>query len=174
MRFDLQTVHHDDLLRKLYERETDIAVVSEPPHGAPLAHTWLGEGELVVLYREEDMPDAPARVELRSSPGGRSCRWRRAQIGTLLADEIERLDLVLDEVASARTSYIAAALARAGVGMAVVDSFTAEAWVSPGLSARPLKPSLAFDVHAIHLVDRPPSALASEFLGVLADVIEGR
>ena len=26
VRFDLQTVHHDDLLRKLYERETDVAI----------------------------------------------------------------------------------------------------------------------------------------------------
>lgn len=175
VRFDLQTVHHDDLLRKLYERETDVAIASEPPHGAPLARTWLGEGELVVLYREEDMPDAPARVELASladrpfiSVAG------SGPIGTLLADELARLDLVLEEVAAARTFYIAAALARAGVGMAVVDSFTAEAWMAPGLAARPLKPSLAFDVHALHLLDRPPSALASEFLGVLADVIEGR
>jgi DNA-binding transcriptional LysR family regulator len=175
VRFDLQTVHHDDLLRKLYERETDVAVASEPPHGAPLARTWLGEGELVVLYREEDMPDAPARLELASladrpfiSVAG------SGPIGTLLADELARLDLVLEEVAAARTFYIAAALARAGVGMAVVDSFTAEAWMAPGLAARPLKPSLAFDVHALHLLDRPPSALASEFLGVLADVIEGR
>jgi hypothetical protein len=46
--------------------------------------------------------------------------------------------------------------------------------MAPGLAARPLNPSLAFDVHALHLLDRPPSALASEFLGVLADVIEGR
>lgn len=175
VRFDLQTVHHDDLLRKLYERETDIAVASEPPHGAPLARTWLGEGELVVLYREEDMPDAPPRLELASLAGRRFISVAGSgPIGTLLADELARLDLVLEEVAAARTFYIAAALARAGVGMAIVDSFTAEAWMAPGLAARPLKPSLAFDVHALHLLDRPPSALAAEFLSVLADVIEGR
>ena len=175
VRFDLQTVHHDDLLRKLYERETDIAVASEPPHGAPLARTWLGEGELVVLYREEDMPDAPPRLELASLAGRRFVSVAGSgPIGTLLADELARLDLVLEEVAAARTFYIAAALARAGVGMAIVDSFTAEAWMAPGLAARPLKPSLAFDVHALHLLDRPPSALAAEFLSVLADVIEGR
>ena len=175
VRFDLQTVHHDDLLRKLYERETDVAVASEPPPGAPLARTWLGEGELVVLYREEDLPDAPPRVELAQLAGKKFVSLAGSgPIGQLLGDELTRLDLAMDEVAAARTFYIAAALVRAGVGMTVVDSFTAEAWLSPGLAMRPLKPSLAFDVHALHLLDRPPSALATEFLAVLADVIEGR
>lgn len=54
VKFDLQTVHHDDLLRKLYERETDIAIAYEVPPAAPIGHRWLGEGELVVLYREQD------------------------------------------------------------------------------------------------------------------------
>lgn len=69
VRFDLQTVHHDDLLRKLYERETDITIAAEVPRGAPLGRTWLGEGELVVLYREQDMPDAPPRIELTRIAG---------------------------------------------------------------------------------------------------------
>src|SRR3546814_2766302 len=52
--FDLQTVHHDDLVRKLHERETDIAIAVEVPQNAPIGSRWLGEGELVVLYREAD------------------------------------------------------------------------------------------------------------------------
>lgn len=175
VRFDLQTVHHDDLLRRLYERESDIAIASELPRGAALMHRWLGEGELVVFYREEDMPDAPARVELSQLAGRRFISLAGSgPIGLLLSDELDRLGITLDEVVAARTFYIAAALVRAGVGMAVVDSFTAEAWMAPGLAMRPLKPSLAFDVHAIHLLDRPPSALASEFLAMLGDEIEGR
>lgn len=170
---NLQTVHHDDLLRKLYERETDVAIASEPPRGAALSNTWLGEGELVVLYREADMPDAPARVELAKLAGRRFISLAGSgPIGTLLTDEFDRLGVVPDEVVAARTFYIAAALVRAGVGITVVDSFTAEAWLGSGLAMRPLKPSLTFDLHAIHLLDRPPSALASEFLAVLREEIE--
>src|SRR3546814_14087001 len=61
------TVHHDDLVRKLHERETDIAIAVEVPRNAPVGSRWLGEGELVVLYREEDMPAAPSRLELAGS-----------------------------------------------------------------------------------------------------------
>jgi len=173
--FDLQTIHHDDLLRRLYERETDVAIAFEVPRGAPLGQHWLGEGELVMFYREQDLPDAPPRLELSQLAGVPFITLAASgPIGQMFTREVDRLGIDLREVASARTFYVAAALVRAGVGMAVVDSFTAEAWMAPGLAMRPLRPSLAFDVHAIHLADRPPSALAGEFLGVLADVIEGR
>jgi DNA-binding transcriptional LysR family regulator len=173
VRFDLQTVHHDDLLRKLYERETDIAIAAEVPRGAPLGQIWLGEGELVVLYRDTDMPDAPSRVEL-SRLGGHPFITLAASgpIGQLFSTELERLSIDLDEIASARTFYIAAALVRAGVGLTVVDSFTAEASMTEGLAMRSLRPPVTFDLHAMHLLDRPPSALASEFLAVLSAIIE--
>jgi DNA-binding transcriptional LysR family regulator len=173
VKFDLQTVHHDDLLRKLYERETDIAVAYEVPRAAPLGHRWLGEGELVVLYREEDLPDAPPRLELDRLRGKRFISVAASgPIGQLFTQELQRIDLELDEVVSARTFYIASALVRQGVGITVVDSFTAQAALVPGLAMRPLKPQLTFDVHAMFLLNRPPNALATDFLKTLAQVID--
>ena len=173
VKFDLQTVHHDDLLRKLYERETDIAIAYQVPPAAPVAHRWLGEGELVALYREEDMPDAPPRLELESLQGRPFISLASSgPTGQLFTQELQRLDLELDEVVSARTFYIAAALVRQGVGMTVVDNFTAQAALAPGLSIRPLKPQLTFDIHAMFLTNRPPGALATDFLKMLSEVIE--
>lgn len=173
VKFDLQTVHHDDLLRKLYERETDIAIAYEVPPATPIGCQPLGMGELVVLYREQDMPDAPARVELERLRGQRFISLAASgPIGLILTQELERLELELSEVVSARTFYIAAALVQQGVGMTVVDNFTASASLRPGLSIRPLKPRLTFDVHAMFLVNRPPTALATVFLKTVAQVID--
>jgi DNA-binding transcriptional LysR family regulator len=173
VKFDLQTVHHDDLLRKLYERETDVAIAYQVPPAAPIAQHWLGEGELVVLYREQDMPDAPPRIELERLRGQRFISLAASgPIGQLFTQELQRLELELDEVVSARTFYIASALVRQGVGMTVVDSFTAQAALGPGLAMRPLKPQLAFDIHAMFLINRPPGALATDFLKTLAKVID--
>jgi len=173
VRFDLQTVHHDDVLRKLYERETDIAIGYQAPRGTPLGQIWLGEGELVMLYRDAEMPDAAARLELSHLAGQPFITLAASgPIGHLFTAEIERLGLDLNEIVSARTFYIAAALVRAGVGLTVVDNLTAEACLAPGLSMRPLKPPLTFDINALHLLERPPSALASDFLSVLSTVIE--
>lgn len=173
VKFDLQTVHHDDLLRKLYERETDVAIATHVPPAAPIAQTWLGEGELVLLYREQDMPDAPPRIELDALRGRRFISLAASgPIGQIFAHELERLELELDEVVSARTFYIAAALVRQGVGMTVVDSLTAQAAMAPGLAMRPLKPQIAFDIQAMYLINRPPGALATDFLKTLARVLD--
>ncbi len=172
VKFDLQTVHHDDLIRKLYEREADVAIAYEVPPGAPVGHRLLGHGELVLLYREQDMPGAPPRVELECLRGQRFISvGTSGPIGHLFTQELARIDLELDEVVSARTFYIAAALVREGVGMTVVDSFTAQASIGNGLSARPIEPQILFDVHAMFLLNRPPSALATNFLKTLGQVI---
>jgi DNA-binding transcriptional LysR family regulator len=172
-RFDLQTVHHADLLRKLYERETDIAVAYEVPQGAPLDSHWLGAGELVVLYREEDMPGAPPRIALEEMVGRPLISLASSgPIGQLFSAEVQRLGIELDEVISARTFHIATALVRLGVGMTVVDNLTARASLGPGLAMRPLKSRLTFDVNAMTLKDRPPTALGTAFLKSLARTID--
>ena len=173
VQFDLQTVHHDDLLRKLHERETDIAVAYQVPPAAPIAQQWLGEGELVVLYREQDMPDAPASVELQSLAGRPFISLAASgPTGRIFTEELDRLGVALDEVVSARTFYIAGALVRHGVGMTVVDSFTAQACLVPGLSMRPLRPRITFDIHAMYLINRPLGALATEFLKTLKRILD--
>lgn len=172
--FDLQTVHHDDMVRKLYERETDIVISYEVPPAAPVAHRWLGEGELLVVYREADMPGAPARLPLDRLAGRPFVSTAHSgPMGRMLLNELARVDVVLDEVVSARTFYIAAALVRSGVGMTIVDNFTAEAALAEGLAYRPLQPPLTFDINAVYLQSRPPSKLATAFLKLLARVVEG-
>ncbi|UZK65949.1 LysR family transcriptional regulator [Sphingomonas sp. M1-B02] len=173
VKFDLQTVHHDDLLRKLFERETDIAIAYEIPPAAPIDHKALGEGELVILYREEEMPGAPDRLDLECLQGKRFISVATSgPIGQLFTQEVQRLGIELNEVVMARTFYIATALVQQGVGMTVVDSFTAQASLVPGLAMRPLKPQLTFGVHAMYLHNRPLTALATDFLKTLRSVID--
>lgn len=173
VKFDLQTAHHDEIVRKLHEREVDIAVACQIPPSAPIAQRWLGEGELVVFHREEDMPGAPRGIELRQLQGRRFISVASSgPIGQLFTEEVQRLDLSLDEVVSARTFYMAGALVRQGVGLTVVDNFTAQACLAPGLAIRPLKPRVTFDIHAMFLINRPPSALAGEFLKTLERILD--
>ena len=119
------------------------------------------------------MPDAPPRIELAQLAGRPFISLAASgPIGRAFTTELDRLGVELDEVASARTFYIAAALVRQGVGMTVVDSFTAQAWLAPGLAIRPLKPQIAFDIQAMYLINRPPGALATDFLKTLARVLD--
>ena len=173
VKFDLQTLHHEDLLRKLYERETDLAVAYAVPPGSALGHRRLGAGELVVLYREADLPDAPERVDIGVLEGRPLISLAASgPIGHLFSAEVQARGIVLDEVISARTFHIATALVRQGVGLTVVDNFTALASLTPGLAMRPLANPLRFEVKAMYLHDRPPTALATDFLKALARRLE--
>lgn len=173
VKFDLQTIHHEDLLRKLYERETDVAIAYEVPPGAALGHRRLGGGELAVLYREADLPDMPARLDIRELAGRQLVSLAASgPIGQLFSAAVQNAEIELEEIVSARTFHIATALVRQGVGLTVVDTFTARASLTPGLAMRPLADPIRFDVNAMYLHDRPPTALATDFLKALARRIE--
>jgi DNA-binding transcriptional LysR family regulator len=119
------------------------------------------------------MPDAPPCIELQCLQGRRFISLAASgPTGRIFTQELQRLELELDEVVSARTFYIAAALVRQGVGMTVVDSFTAQACLAPGLAMRPLKPRITFDIHAMFLINRPLGALATEFLKTLKHILD--
>jgi DNA-binding transcriptional LysR family regulator len=171
--FELHTVHHDDMVKRLYERETDIVISYEVPRAAALASRHLGQGEMVAMFRTADLPDAPARLSLDQLRGRPFITTvESGPQGRALSAEMVRLDVVLDEVVASRTFFVAAALVRAGVGFTIVDSFTAKASLTLELSIRPLDPPIGFDVHAVYLQSRPVGKLAESFLKELARTLQ--
>src|SRR3546814_9337206 len=86
------------------ERETDVAIAVEVPQNAPIGSRWLGEGELVVLYREADMPEAPPRLALGDLREHRFISVAASgPIGEIFVEEQRRLGLEFDHAMSART-----------------------------------------------------------------------
>ena len=58
-------------------------------------------------------------------------------------------------------------------GKGGVGKTTTSASFASGLAMRGLKPSITFDVHAMFLLNRPPTALALDFLKTMGRVVEG-
>ena len=169
MKFDLQTIHHDDLLRRLYERETDLAVAFAVPPGSALGHLRLGAGELVVLYREADMPNAPTRVDIGALEG-------RPLVSLAASGPIGQCSPPRSRRAGSRsTKWSRRAPSTSQLrwcgwgGLTVVDNFTALASLGPGLAMRPLANPLRFDVNAMYLHDRAADALSTAFEGARAE-----
>ncbi|MCR6685064.1 LysR family transcriptional regulator [Pseudoxanthomonas sp.] len=163
--FEVQTLHHDELFAALYERTCDIAIAYDPPSHPRMKRRDLDSGELVLLYQAGALPAAGDSVPLQVlhnqdmvglTTGG--------PLGDLLNRELRRMNIQAREVVANQTFYVAAALARCGAGMAVVDEFTARASVGGGTDYRPFSPSLRFKLQYVHLEDRPPSKAMSRFL----------
>ena len=171
--FELEVVHHQEIVRALYERETDIAIGNQVPPHSPVSSRPIGEGELVILYRETDFPDAPARLPLNWLEGRPFIGSRPSSpFGQLLYTELERAGVEPQEISSARTFYLSAAMVRAGAGVTITDNFTANALAGDGLAFRPFQPPITFGLHVMHLESKPPSMLASAFIDLLGSKIE--
>lgn len=164
--FEIQTLHNEDILRSLYERNSDLAVAYDAPRHPRLAEIPLGSGELVILYRRRDFPEAPARASMDLFRSRDLIRLSGSgSVGSLFT----KVDHVVPDTAaiSVQTYYVAAALVRHGAGVAVVDEFTARASLGDDLDFRPLEQSVSFNVYCIHLEDRPLSRIASELVAMM-------
>ncbi len=170
---DIQTIHHADIFRALHERSCDLAIGYDAPHHPRLACRQIGSGELVLLYRPGDIPEGSPRVGLDVLQNRDFISLAHSgPLGNLFNASVEAQNLQLREAVTISTMYIAAALVRQGVGMAVVDDFTARACVEPGLAYRPLDPPIPFGVYCVHFADRPLSRFVKPFLRTLCEVMQ--
>ena len=170
--FDVQTRDHADILQCLYERESALAVGFVRPDHPRLRSVEIGGGELVLLHRKGILESGSNRVDVgRLGKQPYISLTGSGPIGTMLSEELKRLEIELEEVVSVRTFYIAAALVKQSVGVTIVDEFTARAMRAPNVTFSRLSPALRFGVHCIWLEDRPPSRTAQRFIEVLTGVV---
>lgn len=164
--FDIHTLHHDEMVRALHERQCDLALVYDPPEHPRIVKMEIGRGELMVLFRRGEFgASPPERIDLAALCGRNYIgSGSTGPVSDVFAAEAQRRGLVVDEVVTVGTFYMAVPLVRFGAGVAVVDQFTAQAGWGKDLEMRPLQPALTFGVHGMHLEDHPPSRLARALL----------
>ncbi|MCI3131193.1 LysR family transcriptional regulator [Phenylobacterium aquaticum] len=169
--FDVRTVHHSEILKVLYERESDIVVAFEAPPHPRLTLVDMAIGRVGLLYREADLPEAPEALDLAVLEGRDVIGIvGSGPVGALVSAEMETHGLGLAEVISVHTYYVAAALVRHGAGMAVVDEYTARSAIDDQIRFRPLAPAVRFRVQCVHLDDRAPSGATAAFVETLVQV----
>lgn len=165
--FEIRTLHREDVLRALYERNSDLAIIYDAPHHPQLSGIGIGSGELVMLFRRDEFPNAPERVSLDMFRHRDLIRLTDSGfVGTLFDREVSEEEPGTPAI-SVQTYYVAAALVRRGAGFAVVDEFTARANLGDDLDFRPLTNGARFQVFCTHLVSRPLSRLARDFVTTL-------
>ena len=165
--FEIRTLHREDVLRTLYERNSDLAIVYDAPHHPQLNGICIGSGRLVILFRRGEFPDAPERVSLDMFRHRDLIRLTDAGfVGSLFDSEISDEQFGAATI-SVQTYYVAAALVRRGAGFAIVDEFTARAHLGGDLDFRPLAGGAEFQVYCTHLASQPLSRLALDFVETL-------
>lgn len=171
--FDFRTLHYDEVARGLYGHEVDMALAYDAIHLPRIANFQIGSGELMMVFPRGEMGEnAPERIDLkeletRDYVGSGSS----GPVSEIFSREVERRGLTIREPITSSTFYMSASLVRHGVGVAVVDEFTARSEVTDLVEFRPLDPPLRFGVFCMHLEDRPLSQLAERFVATMAEVL---
>ena len=167
--FEVQTLHHDDLVRALHERKCDLAIAYDPPTHPRLSMIDIAAGELAVLFRRGAFPPSEDRLPLSVLDGEELIGLSSSgPVGDLLNAALEKRELSVRETISVHTFYIAAALVQYGAGFTIVDEFTARAMASPDLHYRFIDPALRFSVRCVTLEERPLSKIAEKFVDLLS------
>jgi DNA-binding transcriptional LysR family regulator len=167
--FEVQTLHHDELVRSLNERRSDLAIAYDPPAHPRMVIRPIAQGELAILFRNGEMVADGERASLGQLDGRELIGVASSgPVGDLLSAAFARLNIHCRETISVQTFYVAAALVQNGSGLAVVDEFTARAWRSHDLDFRRVDPPLEFAVCCVTLEERPLSRVAERFVRSLA------
>lgn len=170
--FEVQTLHHDELFKALYERTCDIAIAYDPPSHPRLKRRELDATELMLMFHKSSLSEVGDRIPLKQLDGQDMIGLTvGGPVGNLFDSELRREGVSVREVVSNQTFYVAAALVHYGAGMAVVDEFTARAEVDADVLHRPFSPPIRYTIHCVHLDDRPPSKAASRFITVFSRVL---
>lgn len=171
--FDVMTLHHDEVLRCLYERRSELAIAYAPAPHPRLKIVELGTAEVVLFARKDAEIPGSASVPMQWLAGREIIGLSSSgPVGDLFTATLERLNVAAREVISAQTFYLAATLVRHGAGIAIVDEPTARAMEDANTQSYRLSPPVRFSVCAVHLEDRPPSQLARDFMTAIREQLQ--
>lgn len=164
-RMSLRTAYSRQIAEGLALREADVGFTFEAAHHPAVAGEPVAEGELVCVgalhQRELGLPELCAQRVIALDPAdplGRPLHAALAAQGLALASSV-----------LAHNYQTAVAMARHGLGIALVDSFTAAASLAqvaadPTLRCAPLRPRIAVSVHALRPAGAASSALVEHLV----------
>ncbi|HBY84484.1 MAG TPA: LysR family transcriptional regulator [Colwellia sp.] len=168
--FNVQTVHNDAVMQCLLEHKCDLAVLFAPNSMPGVTSIELAQSELVIVYPKASFPDSPKKMPLNQLK-----EFEYIDIGDsgpladLLWTRMMQDGINLEALIKVQTYFIAARLVAQGVGICVVDRFTAEGNLSDNTAIASFDPPLTFPVKALYLENKCLSKVSQEFLSYLTN-----
>lgn len=162
---ELQTLHYGNLIASLRDFDTHIGLVFDAAEHAGLSRRKVGTAELSCVFQKKMIKSAAPRMPLSEfmqhpfialNPTG--------PLGALLWDDIMQIDAGFVPVTMAESCFVAKSLSASGIGLTVVDEFTARAPGFANLSSAKLDPPLQFEINALTLQSRPLTKIATDFI----------
>ena len=168
LEFDVQIHNHSELLLALNSREKDIGLVVNSPDYPGFTKRELGSGEMVCIFSQTEFDEYPARLKLENLKEHPFVGVSESgPVGDLFSEKLALENIELESTITTQTLYVARDLVGQGVGISVVDEFTARSINDDKLKFKGFEPKIQFSVEALHLEDYQPSKTAERFLSFI-------
>lgn len=166
--FNVQTVHNDTVMQTLLEHKCDLAILFSPNVLPGLTSIAFAQSELVIVYPKQYFPDQPANLTLSQLQSFEFIDISDSgPLGDLLWTRMMEEDIKLDSTIKVQTYFIAARLVAQGIGVCIVDKYTAQGNMTDNMAMASFEPPLRFSVNALHLENRSLSKVTDAFLPFL-------
>ncbi len=173
--FEIETLHLAEIAPALAQSRIDMALVFDPPRLTGIAEHEIARAELVLIAPDDMKFSHKSEVRLTDLAGLPFIRLNiRSPLGQLLETHLESAKAVLDVVAAAETYHIARSLVAQGVGVAIVDEFTASSSSDDHIKTIRLVPRLSFQISILQLDKAPLSRVCQKFADYTVENIEQR
>ncbi|MFT4653425.1 MAG: DNA-binding transcriptional LysR family regulator [Kangiellaceae bacterium] len=166
--FDIQTVHNDAVTQSLLERKCDLAILFSPGNMPGIATIPLAESELVIVYPKQKFPHCPNKLTLSEV-----CDLELLDISdsgplaAILWARMVKEDINFKSSIKVQTYFIAVRIVSRGLGVCVVDRYTAQGNLSENMAIASFDPPLTFNINAVHLESQTKTKVIDEFLPYL-------
>ena len=171
--FNVQTKHYDEVVSSLFEYENNIGLVFNPPSQAGLEEFQLGTGQLACVYPKGKFADSKEKLRLEDLAGEELIGISESgPLGELLQSNLDKNDIHLKSFINSQAYYFAKSLVSYGLGVAVVDEFTANADGPSDVEYKTFTPPMEFAVKALYLENKPLSKVCRDFLTCLGSIYE--
>jgi DNA-binding transcriptional LysR family regulator len=161
---EVATHHTHEMIQNLLHHELDVGFVfNAPPHEAIQA-VPLAQARMVAVATD---PALPEPLSLRNLDGRPFIALDPADpLGELLQGAARRAGLEPRVAVRVQTYHTALMMARSGVGIAIIDRYTALA-LGQGSVVRELDPPITFTLHALTARSRQAGHLVDRFVACL-------
>ncbi|MFT5756406.1 MAG: DNA-binding transcriptional LysR family regulator [Alteromonadaceae bacterium] len=166
--FNLQTVHNDGVMKALLEHKCDLAILFSPKIMPGITSIKFSQSELVIVYPKAYFSSRPDKLTLSQLVDFEFIDiGDSGPLGDILWQRMMEEKVSLPSKIKVQTYFIAARLVAQGMGICIVDKYTAQGNLSDNMAIAPFDPPLYFSVNGLHLENRSIPKVLEAFIPYL-------
>lgn len=173
IRFDIQTLHNDQVFKHLQRHKSEVAVLFAPDKLSGINEIKFGTGKLVAVYPKSLLPHNPVKISLAELVKHPMISiWNSGPVANLIWQEMIAQNLKPSNAVKVQTYFIAVNMVKHGAGVCIVDEFTAKGQNSDKVGIAELEEHLEFPVKGLYLENKPLSHVTQDFIKTIQNQMQ--